>query len=196
MLYDLLARRMVRADLIPAAQVHDLRQVVDATIDEVAWAWESTTGHQWTDSFLDAGFHNPSNVDRVPDNAPPADHSIKVYLGHRDVGHYELLDMITPIVPHGLAVSTSGAPFLEVTAPGVTKAKGLADLCADLGVDPRRTAAFGDNVNDVEMLQWVGRGYAMANSHPRLKAVADNHTDHPNDADGVALALERLFGFA
>jgi hydroxymethylpyrimidine pyrophosphatase-like HAD family hydrolase len=46
--------------------------------------------------------------------------------------------------------------------------------------------------NDVPMLEWAGRSYAMGNGHPLAVAAAD-HTAPHNDEDGVARVLEELF---
>ena len=50
---------------------------------------------------------------------------------------------------------------------------------------------FGDNVNDVEMLSWAGRGVAIGNATPEALAAADEVT-LTNDQDGVALVIEQL----
>ena len=51
--------------------------------------------------------------------------------------------------------------------------------------------AFGDEVNDLEMLTHVGWGVAMANGVDRVKAVANDVTALPNDEDGLAVYLEK-----
>ncbi len=50
-------------------------------------------------------------------------------------------------------------------------------------------AAFGDDVNDLEMIQNCGVGIAVANAIDEIKAVADDICD-TNDHDGVAKWLE------
>ena len=87
--------------------------------------------------------------------------------------------------------SASGG-LVECSVPGVTKAHGLAQAAAHLGVDADEVVAFGDMPNDVEMLRWAGHGVAMGNGHPELLAVADEVTAR-HDEDGVALVLERWF---
>jgi hydroxymethylpyrimidine pyrophosphatase-like HAD family hydrolase len=58
--------------------------------------------------------------------------------------------------------------------------------------NPTEIAAFGDDINDMEMLQNCGVGVAMANGLDRVKAAADWVCD-TNDQDGVAKWLvERL----
>ncbi len=192
-LHDLFARRRVRAETITGDQFRDLRAAVNAVLPGTVWAWEAQQGHYWTESFLATGLHDVATSRRIADDTPPPELSVKIYLGHRDHVSYELLDIVEQVIPHGLCVSTSGPAFLEVTAPGVNKAKGLGDLCADLGVAREHTMAFGDNVNDLEMMQWVGRAYAMANAHPRLLDVTTLRTDLDHHDDGVAHTLETLF---
>lgn len=58
--------------------------------------------------------------------------------------------------------------LVEVSAPGVTKATALAEYCAELGIDPREVAAFGDMPNDLDMLRWAGHPHLMANHDPSL----------------------------
>ncbi len=193
-LHDLFARRRVRVEPVTGDQILDLRAAVDGALPDTVWAWEAEQGHFWTESFLDAGLNDMASSNRVADDTPPPDKAVKVYIGHRELVSYDLLDRVAPVTPHGLSMSTSGSSFVEVTAPGVNKAKGLDDLCIDLGVSRHQTMAFGDNVNDLEMMQWVAHAYAMANAHPRLLDVTTLRTDLDHDADGVAHTLERLFG--
>lgn len=84
------------------------------------------------------------------------------------------------------------AGLLEVAAPGITKATGLAGIAERRGVAPAEVVAFGDMPNDREMLAWAGRGVAMGNAHPELLALADEVTA-PNTRDGLAEVLERWF---
>ncbi len=52
--------------------------------------------------------------------------------------------------------------------------------------------AFGDNFNDVSMLEWAGCGVAVANANDDTKAAADWVSPRTNDESAVADALERL----
>jgi Cof subfamily protein (haloacid dehalogenase superfamily) len=89
------------------------------------------------------------------------------------------------------SVSLSGEWVVEVSAAGVNKASALAELCEELGVAAAEVVAFGDQLNDLPMLSWAGRGVAVANAHPDVIEVADE-VAASNDEDGVALVLERL----
>ncbi|PJJ56303.1 hypothetical protein CLV56_0509 [Mumia flava] len=86
----------------------------------------------------------------------------------------------------------SGAVGLaEITARGVTKASGLARWCAARGVDRHEVWAVGDMPNDLPMLRWSGRSFAVANAHPDVRA-AVHEVVAANEQDGVADILDRI----
>lgn len=87
--------------------------------------------------------------------------------------------------------SDARSSLLEISALGVSKASTLAILAAERGIAPSEVVAFGDQPNDVPMLHWAGRGYAMADGHPEAIAAADDVAP-PCTQDGVAQVLERL----
>jgi Cof subfamily protein (haloacid dehalogenase superfamily) len=90
------------------------------------------------------------------------------------------------------ATHSSSSALVEISAAGVTKAAGLAWLCAREGIAAEDVLAFGDMPNDVPMLTWAGHSVAMANAHPAVRAVADEVT-LSNDEDGVAKYLRAAF---
>ena len=90
------------------------------------------------------------------------------------------------------ATHSSSSGLAEVSAPGVTKASGLAWVAESLGVEARDVLAFGDMPNDLPMFAWAGFAVAMANGHPAARAAADAVTPATNDEDGVAAYLEGL----
>ncbi|WP_156726456.1 HAD family hydrolase [Streptomyces apocyni] len=94
---------------------------------------------------------------------------------------------------HGLVTVTMAGPgTVELQPLGVDKAAGLALAARILGECAATTIAFGDMPNDIPMFRWAAYGVAMANAHDELKAVADEVTCS-NEAEGVAVVLERLF---
>ena len=106
----------------------------------------------------------------------------------------EMYELIRPAVPADQAhvtFSMSGG-LIEIAAPGVTKALGVATLASMLDIEREDVITFGDMPNDIEMLRWAGRGVAMGNAHPEVKAAAD-HVTATNDQAGVADVLEWWF---
>ncbi|MFE1072883.1 Cof-type HAD-IIB family hydrolase [Streptomyces sp. NPDC058783] len=86
---------------------------------------------------------------------------------------------------------SSPSALLEISGPDVSKASTLALCCAERGISHEEVVAFGDMPNDVEMLTWAGRSYAMGNAHPDVVAAASGRTVANND-DGVAVVIERM----
>nr|WP_308800398.1 HAD hydrolase family protein [Streptomyces sp. NEAU-H3] len=90
-----------------------------------------------------------------------------------------------------LAQHCASVLALEISAREVSTASTLAQCCAERGIAPEDVIAFGDMPNDIEMLTWAGRSWAMGNAHPEVRLAASAVT-HPNTEDGVAAVIERL----
>ena len=82
--------------------------------------------------------------------------------------------------------------WLDVMAPGVSKATGTSMICADLGVDPADVLAVGDGTNDIQLFGWAGWSVAMGQALALVQDAADEVTD-PVDLDGCATILGRWF---
>lgn len=81
-----------------------------------------------------------------------------------------------------LQVIVASDYWIDVMVPGISKGIAIRALQEQWGISPEECLAFGDYLNDVEMLDAVGTSYAMENAHPRLKAhataIAPPHTEH------------------
>jgi hydroxymethylpyrimidine pyrophosphatase-like HAD family hydrolase len=93
---------------------------------------------------------------------------------------------------HGTNYFVGYTAWLDLAPEGVSKASALAEVCKALDVAQSDVLAIGDGRNDVEMLDWAGRGVAMGQAPAELLAVADAVTGTLVD-DGAALELARLF---
>ncbi|HWD03092.1 MAG TPA: HAD family hydrolase [Amycolatopsis sp.] len=119
--------------------------------------------------------------------------AIKLLISHAGMNSEEMAVAARAVLDDAVDITySSSGGLIELSAPGITKATGLADVADRLSVAPDRVIAFGDMPNDVEMLQWAGHGVAMANGHKAALAVADEITG-PASEDGVAQVLERWF---
>lgn len=87
----------------------------------------------------------------------------------------------------------SGKRVLAVKARGVSKAEAIKKLAQVLNIQIKDIIAFGDEVNDMEMLRLVGLGIAMENADDVVKEAA-NQIAGNNDEDGVGKALDKIFG--
>ncbi|WP_301107802.1 Cof-type HAD-IIB family hydrolase [Sporosarcina sp.] len=84
-----------------------------------------------------------------------------------------------------------GAPFniVEIVRHGLNKAVGIDAVSKWMNIPKERIIAFGDEDNDLEMIDYAGVGVAMGNAIDRLKSIANEVTD-TNNQDGISLILE------
>jgi hypothetical protein len=81
---------------------------------------------------------------------------------------------------------------MDVHLPGVTKGSSCVFLTEHSGLKREDSYAFGDGMNDIEMLDLVGYGIAMGNATEEVKRCADFVTSSV-DEDGLAKAFVELF---
>ena len=88
----------------------------------------------------------------------------------------------------GLKITSSWENNIEIMSEGVDKGQAIKMLCEHLNIDRSEIMAFGDNYNDIEMLEYAGLGVAMGNSNDDIKESADYVTD-TNEESGFANAI-------
>ena len=91
---------------------------------------------------------------------------------------------------HNAANPDTPARCIEIMAYGVNKGNTLKKLLASQNISMDEVVAFGDDTNDIEMLQMVGWGVAMENGRPSVKEAARLETLSHKD-DGVAYFIEK-----
>lgn len=82
--------------------------------------------------------------------------------------------------------------FLELVPNGIDKARSLAVLLEELGMEREEMIAVGDGFNDLSMIRFAGLGVAMANAQEVVRQAA-NHITLSNEEDGVAAVVDRFF---
>lgn len=197
--YDRQAGEVAKARPIAADVVAAIEASVAEAFPSAAMAYETPEGFYYPQKFVDNRISaNPDVI--VKDTVPEHDSLdgqpiIKLMVSHPTLVQLEWLDVLAPVLPDELQMSTSGSDFIEVSAPSADKGIALAELCGQLGVDAADVIAFGDHSNDLGMLTWAGRGYVMENGVDRAKAVtelrAPHHADH-----GVAQVVAELLDAA
>ena len=90
------------------------------------------------------------------------------------------------------AVILSGLNWVDVMKPGVNKGRAMQMLQQLKGLSPDECMAFGDYLNDLELLESVTESYAMENALDELKRAA-KHVAPPNDEDGVMRVVKQRF---
>jgi hydroxymethylpyrimidine pyrophosphatase-like HAD family hydrolase len=133
------------------------------------------TGEQRVVDFDDLAAHP---VTRVVIRAPGA-----------EVSHFD--NIVERLGLTDVTYAVGYTAWLDLTPPGVTKASALERIRQQLGVRPEHTVAVGDGNNDVDMLRWAARSYAMANAPEHVAAAAKARIGHV-EQDGVLHVLESL----
>ncbi len=93
-------------------------------------------------------------------------------------------------------VMLSDSTLVDIMLPGVSKAAAMKILCSRLDIAPEECMAFGDYLNDYDMIRECVNGYAMKNAHPELKKVAAHITEFDNEHHGVIRTICNEFGLA
>lgn len=107
-----------------------------------------------------------------------------------DLVRQHLRDVHAEVIDH----RRWGAPWdvIEIVKHGLNKAVGLSHVSEFLNIPQERIIAFGDEDNDLEMIEYAGVGVAMGNAISPLKNIA-NEVTLSNNEDGIAeLLIERL----
>lgn len=79
---------------------------------------------------------------------------------------------------------------MDIHLPGYTKGEAVKFIYEKLGINYEYTYAFGDSVNDVEMIKAVKYGFAMGNGSEEIKKAAFEVTDDVLN-DGIYKALKK-----
>jgi Cof subfamily protein (haloacid dehalogenase superfamily) len=172
----------------PGHALRTLREVApDAhyAVEMVDGSFRSTAG------FQDASFgvHAiESDLDELMELE-----AVRVVVHVPDLSPQEFSEVIAESGVHGVEYSIGWTAWLDMAAPGISKASALEMLRERLGIDRAHTIAVGDGFNDVEMLTWAGVGVAMGQAPQGVKDVADTVTDSIYE-DGTVLVLEQLRG--
>ena len=110
------------------------------------------------------------------------------------IGDPALVEKMLPVMSREYAgratFTVSEVNFLEAEPIGASKGEALARLAAMRGdILPEKTVAFGDNLNDLTLIQFTPHSVAMGNARQELKDAAA-YVCRTNAEDGLARFLE------
>jgi Cof subfamily protein (haloacid dehalogenase superfamily) len=193
-LYDAATDRVISARTLDPKTLAELAAVVGAVLPQAGLAVELVDP---VPSFVAEPHYRHAWVGSDHEIRPRAElvtrPAVKMLVRDPGMRSEEIVGALAPAFGSAVDLTFSHpGGLVEISAPGVTKALGLAEVAAAIEVDASDVVAFGDMPNDLEMLRWAGHGVAMGNAHPALKDVADEVTA-TNAEDGLALVLERWF---
>ena len=200
-LYDMATATLLTVHLLDRNLMVEIAHSIRREFDDVHFAIEFRDGFAAEPGYVHDWEINPPYDRNGRPIAPPligdldgilAEPAVKLLAKDREVDPDAFLAAATVIVGDRATITHSSSfGLLEISAPGVTKATGLAELADRHGVAPHEVLAVGDMPNDLPMLQWAGTSYAVANAHPAVIEVADDVLGS-NDEDAVAALIEDL----
>ncbi|MER7576681.1 L-ribulose-5-phosphate 4-epimerase [Streptomyces sp. NPDC126514] len=192
--YDIVQRRVLSERLIPSGTLHQVLERLRAAYPGIGFACEYADGLAYEPGYESTG--HPQEVAGVPVAdwaALAARPAAKLRARHPQLSADRMYVEAGALIGDLVTVTQSGnTRLLEACALGVDKAAALAAISVELGVSPEHAVAFGDMPNDLSMLAWAGRAYAVADAHPHVLDAVTGRCQ-PCEADGVAEVLERLF---
>jgi hydroxymethylpyrimidine pyrophosphatase-like HAD family hydrolase len=106
-----------------------------------------------------------------------------------------LSDVAGQIAMHRTEYAARNLSILDLLPPGCSKGAALDSLARIRGLEREQIMAIGDNLNDLEMLEYAGHAIVMANASEEIRSQARRRgweLTASNDDDGVALAIEQV----
>ena len=192
--YDLASEEVLLARTLNRDVVLEVARRLRDELPDASFAVETLQGFRRTPDYLarwDAGTEQVvGDLPTLLDDDPGV---VKLLCRSESSVSDDMLVRAIPVLD-GLAAPTHSNPrdsLLEISGLGVGKASALAHLASQWGVDRADVVAFGDMPNDLDMIGWAGRGYAMRDGHADVLAVA-HAVAPPVSEDGVAQVLEHL----
>jgi len=191
-LYDYQAKKVIEADPLPVDQalqlidmlnehkVHALMYIDDAMV------YETPTGHvlrtlNWAQSLPPEQRPVFTQVDSLAQTAREVNAVWKFALTDEDSAKLNAFALEVE-QQLGLECERSWHDQIDIARQGNSKGKRLAQWVASQGLSMQDVVAFGDNFNDISMLQAAGIGVAMGNAADEVKAhanvvIGDNTTN-------------------
>lgn len=121
-----------------------------------------------------------------------ADEVTRVIIRDPDSTSEDFVNLAEKLGLHGTNYYIGWTAWLDLAPEGISKASGVQWVCDRVGVAAAEVLAIGDGRNDSELLEWAGRGVAMGQAPPEVRALADHVTGTVFE-DGAAQELRRWF---
>lgn len=176
----------VAKDVVDVCQSYQFHNIIAEVIDDVYL-------HYHDEKLLDVfSMGNPSittgDLREFLTDSPTSmlihteEEHLKTIRTHLSEIHAELIDHRSWAAPWHV---------IEIVKHGLNKAVGIKRVSEYVQIPKERIIAFGDEDNDLEMIEYAGHGIAMGNAIDLLKNIA-NDTTLTNEKDGVAIYLNDL----
>jgi Cof subfamily protein (haloacid dehalogenase superfamily) len=180
--------------ILPTASYHEMTELTLSRTTgipvicgtESAYAW---VGHLEHEEVLRRFQTTIEFVDDLTQVDVPAD-KFTAHFADGEARHY-YQTVFQPAYGAGYSVTIGGAAWMDIMNQGVTKGHALGVLAGHLGLARDELMAFGDALNDLEMLGSVYHSYAVSNADEAIHEVA-RFTTASNEEHGVPRIIRAL----
>jgi len=176
----------VAKEIVDACRSFDFHNIIAEVMDDVYI-------HYHDDKLMDIfSFGNPRiTTGDLTNYLKDSPTSLLIHTEEDKLG--KIRDHLAAVHAEVIEQRSWGAPWpiIEIIKSGLNKAVGLKRAAEFYGIPSERVIAFGDEDNDLEMIEFAGHGIAMGNAIDELKSIANDVT-LKNEEDGVGLYLADL----
>ncbi|KIL47388.1 Cof-type HAD-IIB family hydrolase [Jeotgalibacillus campisalis] len=177
-------------EIVEACQDFNYHNIIAEILDDVYL-------HYHDEKLLDIfGFGNPSiQTGDLRTYLPDSPTSLLIHADEKHV--QDIRSHLSHVHAEVIDHRRWGAPWhvIEIVKKGLNKAVGIKKVSDSLQIPKSRIIAFGDEDNDLEMLEYAGTGVAMENGINSVQNIANEMTASNNN-DGIALFLQQKLNLA
>lgn len=132
------------------------------------------------------------DVREIPDLVPlPAGDLVKISIYHPSRAEEVVGEWFVPKWQERIKMACAGIQWVDCFSMEANKGNAVCEIQKRYGITKEETMAFGDNLNDIEMLEQAEYSYAIGNAREEVKKAAKYQTD-TNKNDGVLKVLKKL----
>lgn len=165
--------------------------VQNLPIEKIYLSGKSATYAQRTNQADDSYFFN--NLQYLNNFTEVDDDIFKINLHFAEDDIATAAQFLNSRYSDVLHAAVSGFGSIDVIPANTDKGSALKDLGSYYNLKPKQIVTFGDNSNDLEMINLAGLGVAMKNGITEVKRQADLITEFDNDHDGVLETIAKIF---
>lgn len=189
---DIAATEVVEVSGLAAEVCRGLVELVRASYPDAIFALDEMDCFCYESGFVEGDWGWDESRREVPDIIQAIGPTcMKLVVRRPGWSAPELITALEADVAEEGHVTSSGLDWVEIGAPGISKAYAAQRVCDRLGVPVSQVLAVGDNHNDLTILGWAGYAAAPANAIPEVLAMVQRVIP-ANSEDGVAQLLEEL----
>ena len=191
-LYSNFIDKEVSIEILEILEKHNVKY--QAYTDEIILQkYETEDEMRMMKEFIEKTFSDKTEISFKKDLREDIRNSNVLKFNIMEIDRPDLIDKVRVDLElvKNIEVTSSWKDNLEVMSEGSHKGNAVEYLCELLDIDREHIIAFGDNYNDLSMIEFAGTGVAMGNAEDDVKKIA-NHITDSNGNDGVAKAIYDL----